>query len=106
MDTPIHAAAKTPNKTFKAIWYLPLTIKETNPPPIIATPIKPIIGPMADIVKPKPLDGEAIAVDNCKSKNEPKTIPITAVNKAAIKGILMFFILSTSYLFLIIIAYL
>ena len=92
-ETPKHAAAKTPKRILKAIWYLPLIIKEIKPPPIAATAIKPIIGPIAEMVKPKPLFAEAIALDICKSKNEPNMIPIIATPKAIIKGILILFML-------------
>ena len=67
-------------------------MKAMKPPPIAATPAKPIVGRMADTAKANPFVGDAIAVEMLKSKSDPKTMPMTAIPHAMIKGILMFFI--------------
>ena len=68
-------------------------MKAIKPPPMTATAAKPIVGPIAEMVKPKPLVGEAIALEILKSKNDPKIIPIIATPKAINKGSLIFFII-------------
>ena len=92
METPKHPSAKTPNNTLSATWYLPLIIKAIKPPLITATALKPIVGPIADTNKPNTLVDEAIALEICKSKNDPKTIPRTATPQAIIIGNLKLFI--------------
>ena len=74
------------------MWYLPFTIKAIKPPPISATALKPIVGPIADTVKPNPLFADAMALEMFKSKNDPKTIPKIATPQAISSGILIFFI--------------
>ena len=80
------------------MWYLPLTIKATSPPPIAATAANPIVGRIAETVKPKTFLGEAIAVEMLRSKNDPKMIPKIATAKAASKGIRIFFIIKFSFI--------
>lgn len=72
-------------------------MKAMNPPPITATPPKPMVGRIADTVKAKPLVGEAIALEMLRSKKEPRMIPMIAVPQATSKGILIFFIAETLY---------
>ena len=79
--------------------------KARKPPVITATPIKPIVGPIADIVNPTILLGLAIAVDKFKSKNEPNKMPITATDQAINRGMRILFINGPHEYFNLIVAY-
>ena len=59
-----------------------------------------MVGQIAETVNANALVGEAIAVDICKSKNDPQMTPMMATPKAISKGNLIVFIIYTSFSYL------